>query len=211
MSALYCIVALPTIEHFFKYMKEHYPYDISTVFVFVWANKKYPQSAESLLENSEYINIRSNKYIDFFYPGYDIETSANFDDENFKVLTERVFIMSDFIRSIETIENMSKWRYSGNAELLILEYYHGKIKFDKAISINLDKLLSDNIIFSVNSFIEDIIRIAKSCNTTSEFSHKLNYSEAKLSIQDAIKKYLSDKLNGTHIGTFLCQNLETNT
>lgn len=197
-----CIISRRTIDDILLHMFINYPYDVPTTFILVWANAKYPQSASSLLENLEYNNLRSGKYIDFFFPGYteksvDVSTAFNWK-----------FNPSDFVISIERIEDMSKWKYSGNTEFLFLEYCHGKIDFTHTISINIDQLLKDNIIASVPALVEDIIRIAKSCNRVSEFAHQLNFLEAKHSIKKSIKQLIIDKFKGAHVGAFCYRNLE---
>lgn len=215
-----------TINDIFSYVKATYPYDVTTTFILVWANKHYPQSATALLENFEYNHLRSGEYIDFFFPGYKnqsnsfnssinwIFNSLDFDKSNekkqFYPSFDLVFSISDFVNSIEEIENMSKWRYSGNTEFLFLEYAHGKISFEHTISLNIDQLLQNNTISSIPVLMEDIIKISKSCTQVSEFANKLNYLEASKSIISSIKQYIINKLNGVHTGTFCYRNLSKN-
>lgn len=200
MLLRYCIPNY-TIDKIFTQIKNIYPTDITTTFILVWANKHYPQSATALLENIEYNHLRSGQYIDFFFPGYENQFNSSFD---------WTFNSSDFIKSIEKVENMSKWRYSGNTEFLFLEYTHGKISFEHTISLNIDQLLQDNIIPSVPVLMEDIIRISKSCTEVSEFANQLNYLEASKSIKKFIKQYIINKLSGVRIGTFCYRNLSKN-
>jgi len=186
-------------------MQEEYPADISTVFAFVWANKNFPQASREILDNLEYLHLRSNKYIDFFFPGYrPIDITCT----KFNISLDWEFISGDFVSAIDRIERISKWRYSGNSEILILEWSHRAIQFEHAISLDLDYLVKSEIIESPSSLLEDIIRIAKSCNRVSEFSTELNLLEAKHSVLKAITQYLSKKLQGAHAGSFKCRNLE---
>lgn len=133
-----------------------------------------------------------------FFPGYDKQFDAPFDWK---------FNSSDFVNSIEKIENMSKWRYSGNTEFLFLEYTHGNISFEHTISLNIDQLLQNNSISSIPVLMEDIIRVSKSCTQVSEFANQLNYLEASKSVKNSIKQYIINKLNGVHTGTFCYRNL----
>lgn len=186
-------------------MQEKYPSDVPTSFVLVWVNKNFPKALKEILNNSEYIHLRSNDYIDFFFPGYafeiDIDTKGN-------ILDDWEFDTYLFVNAIEHIERISKWHYSGDSEILFLEYSHNRIQFANSLSLNVDYLLANNIITSVSSLLENIIEIAKSCTRVSEFSHKLNYLEAKQSSLSAIKKYITTKFKGVHTGAFKCKNLE---
>lgn len=195
-------IAFNTIDKIMAHIICSYPDDVTTTFVLVWANKRYPQSATALLENLEYNHLRSGKYIDFFFPGY-IDKSVSSDSSfNWE------FSPSDFVESIKRIESESKWRYSGNTEFLFLEYRSGKVDYRHTISINIDQMLKYNIISSVPAFVEDIIRIAVSCTEVSEFADQLNLWEAKHSVRHSIWQYIIDKFKGIHVGTFRYKNLE---
>ncbi|MDE6687212.1 MAG: hypothetical protein K2K17_07845 [Lachnospiraceae bacterium] len=84
----------------------------------------------------------------------------------------------DFGKSIKELENMSKWRYSGNTEFLFLEFKNGEISFEHTLSLNIDQLLQNHTISSIPVLIEDIIKASKSCTQVSEFANQLNYLEA---------------------------------
>lgn len=208
MSALLSIGPGPTIDHILLHMQEKYPPDIVTTFVFVWANKDFPQSSKEILDNSEYLHLRSNGYIDFFFPGYLIKEDIDTSKDEWKISHSWEFDTEEFVRAIKYIEGISRWRYSGDTEFLFLEYSSGRIRFQNSISLNTDYLLKDNVIPSLPSLIEDIIRTAKSYNRVSDFSRELNCLEAKKSTMNAIKKYISVKLHGAYTGTYKCKNLE---
>lgn len=207
MLEVYHIGASPTIEMILRHMQAKYPSDITTTFVLVWANKNFPQAAKEILDNAEYIHLRSNDYIDFFFPGYLPKINIS-EGEEWNIFHSWEFNTEDFVRAIEYVENVSRWRYSGNSEFLFLEYSAGKIVFENSISLNIDYLLKNKMIDSLSSLMENIIRISKSYVQVSDFSRELGYLEAKESIIEAVKKYLSAKLKGVHIGTFRCRNLE---
>lgn len=199
----------PTIDYILRYMQDNYPSDIVTAFILVWANKNSPQSSKEILDYSEYLHLRSNGYIDFFFPGYLLRDNIDMtEDGKWNISVSWEFNTTDFVKAIEYVERVSKWRYSGNTEFLFLEYSAGKIRFQNSISLNIDCLLKDNVISSLPSLVEDIIGAAKPFNRVSDFSRELNYLEAKKSTIIAIKKYISIKLKGVHTGTFRCKNLE---
>lgn len=207
---LFSIGPGPTIAHILLQMEKKYPPDITTTFVFVWANSDFPQSSKVVLDYSEYLHLRSNDYIDFFFPGYLLMDDISVDEKGkiSKISHSWRFSTSKFVEAVEYIESISKWRYSGNTEFLFLEFSSGRIQFQNAISLNIDCLLKDNVISSLPALLEDIIRVAKSYNQTSDFSRELNYLEAKNSTINALKRYISTKLKGAHTGSFRCKNLE---
>ena len=199
----------PTIDYIVHYMQENYPPDIVTTFVLVWANKDFPQSSKEILDYLEYLHLRSNGYIDFFFPGYLLRENVDIaEDRKWNISVNWEFNIADFVRAIEYVEGVSKWRYSGNTEFLFLEYSAGIIRFQNSISLNIDCLLKDSVISSLPSLVEDIIRVAKPYNRVSDFSRELNYLEVKKSTLNAVKKYISTKLKGVHTGAFRCKNLE---
>lgn len=192
-----------SIEKIKLYMLKTYPYEETTPFILVWANKKHPQSATAILENLEYNHLRSGKNIDFFFPGY-VSSSKQQDKSSF----DWEFRTEDFVESIKTVEDISKWKYSGETEFLFLEYEKGNISFKNTISINIDRLLRNNIIESVPSFVEELIRVSEYSNKISDFSFNLNYLEAEYSAKKSIKEYLISMFNGVHTGAFCHRNLE---
>lgn len=169
-----------TLKHIFNYIGGGYPCDITKTFILVWVNKHHHKSAIALFENFD-LN-HSNwlfgglERMDFYFPGFKNPFVSFFGDKKFNVL--------DFVKSVKEMENMSKWRYSGNTEFLFLEYINGEISFEHTISLNIDELLQNNTISSVSVLMEDIIKISKSCTQVSEFASQLNYLEASISVKD---------------------------
>ena len=53
----------------------------------------------------------------------------------------------------------SKWEYSGESELLMLEYKEGILSFDNIMQFYLDKMMRDKVIDSIPSFFQQIQRI----------------------------------------------------
>lgn len=198
------MVPLCTIEDVLEHIKCVYQNDVTTTFVLVWANRNDPQSATMLLRNMEYYHLRSDKYIDFFFPGYIEQNSYTINSFNWE------FNVSDFVESIKRIENISKWKYSGSTEFLFLEYKNRKIDFKHTISINIDQFLNDNPRLSLSNLVEDIIRVARSCNKVPEFSRQLNLMEAQRNCKNSIKQWIIKQFGGIFFGTFRLKNLKNN-
>ena len=55
----------------------------------------------------------------------------------------------------------SKWEYSGESELLMLEYKEGILSFDNIMQFYLDKMMRDKVIDSIPSFFQQLLRICK--------------------------------------------------
>lgn len=66
-----------------------------------------------------------------------------------------------FSEFIGELENISNWKYTGESELLILDYVDGKLDFSNVINLWLDKMIRNNIIYSFNNFLEMLIRTIK--------------------------------------------------
>lgn len=61
-----------------------------------------------------------------------------------------------FVGFIEDLEKYSTWKYSGESELLMLEYKDGKLYFDDTMRFYLDNMIRDNVIVSAPSFFSTI-------------------------------------------------------
>ncbi len=64
----------------------------------------------------------------------------------------------------------STWKYSGESELLMLEYKNGNLFFDRMISFYLDNMIRDKVIVSIPQFFQQLFRICKNNNGLTEIS-----------------------------------------
>ena len=67
-----------------------------------------------------------------------------------------------FVCFINDLEMYSKWEYSGESELLMLEYKEGILSFDNIMQFYLDKMMRDKVIDSIPSFFSSYLESVKS-------------------------------------------------
>lgn len=164
-----------TLKEIFSYVRWWaYSGDTTKTFILVLVNKHHPQSATALLKLFVQNNWRWGD-IDFYFPGF--KNPLDFS------IGLKLNVL-DFAKSIKELENMSKWRYSGNTEFLFLEFKNGEISFEHTISLNIDQLLQNHTISSIPVLIEDIIKASKSCTQVSEFANQLDYLGVSESVKD---------------------------
>lgn len=74
---------------------------------------------------------------------------------------------------LNKLEDICKWEYSGECEILVFEYNNGELDFENSISIWLDRSVKNNNIYSVASEFEKIVRMCKSGKNLIEISDRL--------------------------------------
>ena len=149
-------------------MKSRYG-DSSAMVGILFANPRKTFVKDEILNMIKYDNERSGLDIDFFFAGYSkLET----DDPDEIVINapkngqkwhynERIF--TNFINHIH---DTSEWKYSGETELLLLDFREGELHFDKSLVIWLDRAVRDRSIYSVSNLFENIYRIVRSKGNT---------------------------------------------
>ncbi|MGG2056316.1 hypothetical protein ABFY48_18380 [Lysinibacillus pakistanensis] len=133
---------------------------------------------------------RSGKSSDFYLPGYGaywyerVPDAANvFQIDG----TQWSFSNKEFSDFINELEDKSKYKFSGETELLLLEVINGEINFDNVIIIWLDKMLKDGVIYSVSNLFENIFRVMKESNSLNNISNRLAFPKLIDSILDEFK------------------------
>jgi hypothetical protein len=128
---------------------------------------------EEIIPSLEYFYHRSGNNIDFFGAGYRRygpdpgpgEKSVTDDDPPW-IFNLRKY--DDFRRQIE---QMSSWRYSGEADLLLMDAKfnavakNASLDFTSAIACDLDRMMRDGAIQSVRRFFEDTFQFAETAQT----------------------------------------------
>lgn len=179
-------------------MRNRYEDGSSCVVGILFANPNKSFVKDEILVNIEYANERSGRYIDFFFAGYSKWHTHNDDDTTIKALRgiEWHYSTEMFNDFIEKIEQISKWKYSGETELLLIEYSNGELQFNKCISIWLDRAVKEEYIYSVSHLFEDIYRTSRKETDISSFSNKLAMKKAPLAVFDSIIRFFSKKTGG---------------
>ncbi len=125
---------------------------------------------DELLCSLDYLHHRSGKYVNFFCCGFGAYWPENMYKDQEKVSkindVEWSFSSEAFVSVIEEFENKTKWKYSGENEVLILDVSPSSILeelcINNAIVCNLEVMKKDQAFTSVRAFFEGLIRYAAS-------------------------------------------------
>ena len=116
---------------------------------------------DSILKRIDYYHHRSNKNVDFYFPGYGAYWHGHYGPQTTVCTVNGVeWLFSDklFVEFVEELETISKWEYTGEVELLILNYRNGYLDFSEVIIFWLDKMVNEGVIYSPANLFEKIFR-----------------------------------------------------
>lgn len=119
---------------------------------------------KSILNSLNYYHHLSGNNTNFYLPGYGTYWYESYPDGQVVTKIEGVdWSFSDkmFVCFINDLETYSKWEYSGESELLMLEYKDGILSYDNMMQFYLDNMLRDRVIVSIPSFFQQLFRICK--------------------------------------------------
>lgn len=97
-------------------------------------------------------------------------------------------IFYDAVKNRENVqmEKYSKWRYSGESDLIFAEVKNGRLSYERAMEFHLDNMLRDKAIISVNQFFEKIVRIGQEGRSMNQIGNKLGIDKGKQVVFDAL-------------------------
>lgn len=165
-----------------------------------------PLAKSEIIGHLPFFHLRSGEAIDFFCAGYgaywplehhaDQKVAARIDD------TDWLFSNEAFLQVIEELERDSKWKFSGETELLLIpavKAADNAISFDyeSAIVCNLERMAKDGAFTSVRSFFDEIFRYAKTQSSNDsawEFSDKKGVEVLGDVLKDFILSLLPEQL-----------------
>ncbi|MDO6650732.1 hypothetical protein Q4540_19810 [Pseudoalteromonas carrageenovora] len=121
---------------------------------------------DEILESLSYFHHRSKEHIDIFCCGYgaywpenkylDLKTVTRIDG------VEWSYSDHSFVAALEDFESKTKWRYSGENELLLLDVSPSvepdELNINSALVCNLEQMKKDGAFSSVRALFESIIR-----------------------------------------------------
>ena len=116
-------------------------------------------SGKSIMNSLPYYHHRSGKNIDFYIPGYGAYWNNDYLDATNVDCIDGVnwsFSNKQYVDIMTELEGNSEWRYSGESELLLVECMDCKLNFSNIMQINLDSMIRDDIIASVDLLFEKI-------------------------------------------------------
>ncbi|OHB79849.1 MAG: hypothetical protein A2Z25_03655 [Planctomycetes bacterium RBG_16_55_9] len=181
-----------------------FPEETSTRMVgLLFAPPEVELARDEIVPSLDYFHHRSGNHIDFFCAGYN---RYGFTPGERPVTNEEppwTFSLDAYRRFQREIERLSRWRYSGEADLLLINARRGKddglatIDFGSAIVCDLERMIRDGAIHTVRRFFEDIFRFAKetkSPDPTWGFSDKMGTRTAGSALKRVILSLLPKDL-----------------
>lgn len=117
--------------------------------------------AKQVVASYNFWHIESGEYFDMVFPGWVMDAGT------------AVYIQDMFIRCKNEFAKISKWTYSGESDILLLNYdyaieWHGRFingkgqfNFDETIVLPLESMLNDGKISSLDAFMQRIINLCK--------------------------------------------------
>lgn len=130
----------------------------------------------SILNSLNYYHHLSGHNTNFFLPGYGAYWYGTYTDGQVVTKingTDWYYSDQMFVNFINDLENFSKWKYSGESELLMLEYRDGILSFDNMMQFYLDNMMRDRVIVSVSSFFQQLFETCKEKKSLKDISDAL--------------------------------------
>lgn len=133
----------------------------------LFAPRETRLARDEIVPSLDYFHHRSGDKIDFFCAGYSRygftpgEHPVTHDDPPW------MFSAEVFDRFRRDIERRSSWRYSGEADLLLMNGKRGhdegaaSLDFSSSIVCDLDHMIRDHAIYSARRFFEDVFRFVE--------------------------------------------------
>lgn len=149
-----------TYEAMLENIQEH---DTEQDTIGILLTRPASQTGKDIVRTLPYYHHRSGKSIHFYLPGYGAYWHGVYpDEENVAKIggAQWSFSNQKYVEFIEALEGHSRWKYSGESELLLIEYVNGKLDYSNVLKFHLDAMLRDEAIASVNVFFESIFRYA---------------------------------------------------
>lgn len=171
-------------------------------------------TGKEILNSLEYFHFRTGKTINFYLPGYGAYWArTEYSDRKEVVEIDGVkwfFSNEKFVQYIEDLEKYSKWEYSGESELLLIELKEGKLSYKCMLQFYLDNMIRDGVIVSIHQFFEKVMRICSQTNSAKQISNAMGIDKAKQIMMDKLLEKLPEDM-GIIFGQeryFCVRNLE---
>lgn len=171
-------------------------------------------TGKSILDSLEYFHFRTGNSLNFYLPGYGAYwPNSEYPDGKVVTVIDGVnwsFSNQTFVQFISELEAYSKWSYSGESELLLIELKNGILSYENVIMFHLDNMIRDDIIKSVYSFFEQLFRICSDKETLNQISNIWGYNKLKQISKEKILEKLPLDLGKIFIQEkyFCVQNMQ---
>lgn len=181
-------------------------YPVALFFVRGDRGGKGKTMAEECIASFNYWDLDSGNNIDILFPGWK-KSSPNIEFDTYS-----------FYQFKKEIESISKWRFGGEAEILLINFDYspfareGKFKFNESISLPIEEMIRKGISSSVDALLHEVISASKEIKNGSvwEISDTLGYQKARRSLWEYLKKKVTGGLANVYddLRPFAVCNLE---
>lgn len=130
-------------------------------------------AGRGIIESLPYYHHRSGYAINFYLPGYGAYWHGVYPDETNVVKINDIqwsFSNQKYAEFVADIEKNSQWKYSGESELMLVEYRNRMLDFSNVLRFNLDAMLRDKAIPSINVLLENLFREATKRKNVTQIS-----------------------------------------
>ena len=140
-------------------------------------------TGKSILDSLEYFHFRTGKSLNFYLAGYGAYWSdTEYPDGEVVAVIDGVnwsFSNQKFVQFISELETYSKWSYSGESELLLIELKNGILSYKNVMLFHLDNMIRDNVIQSIYLFFEQLFRICSDKESMTQISNTFGNNKLK--------------------------------
>lgn len=154
-------------------------------------------TGKEILKSLEYYHHLTGKSVNFYLPGYGAYWYGAYPDGKVVAEIDGVqwsFSNKEFVKFVEDIEKNSKWEYSGESELLLVNIEKGEPSYEVILQFHLDNMLRDNAICSVPAFFQELSRLLKNKQNLIEVSDSLGVDKAIEILKDGFLKSIPYKM-----------------
>ena len=166
------------------------------IVVFLFVRPTNSTSLE-IVREFEYIHYNSKEYCSIYAIGYTDDFGKKKDRTYKKVetvcQTEWFFSHKAFVDFKDKLEDRIKWKYSGEAEIIILQNNPGHrnpLNFQNYVAIDINKGIRDGYIDSFQAFMESLVRGAREKVTAKGVVKDI--AKQRVSIKDIIVGAVND-------------------
>lgn len=135
---------------------------------------------ENILQRINDYHHGSNHHINFYFPGYGAYWYGHCGPETVVCSVDEVdwlFSSKLFNEFIIELENRTKWNYSGEVELILVNYRSGQLDFSEVMVFWLDRMVNEGVITSPANLFYSIFRKFRNSSSITNVSDKLTLSQ----------------------------------
>ncbi len=151
------------------------------------------ETGKNILESLNYYHELSEESFNFYFPGYGAYWNNTYSDEKVVAEVDEVkWFFSDkaFVKFIRELQKNSRWKYSGESELLLLQLNDGELSYEGAMVFHLDAMIRDKVIDSIPAFFQDLFGLLEDKETLEQISDALGWDKLKDMVKDGVLEKL---------------------